>query len=373
MRSSAFWLLALTASLGFAQESADAKLSPADKALPLIFDEDLSDATRLFREFKSVRSGEQGMEIGKSWTWKAGVSLVRPVRVGTQAEIAINWQFPELPKDGDASESRLGFVFADKQIGWVAFVRQREKGTTKAELRVLREVGDPKSKQTLVRTLPAEADFAAGPWSLKVRCGAATVWHKDKRIGAGHFETRFAPIMGIVLAQETGQVTVKRLTLRGTEFPKPLSPEKAEMLAMASGLNEEGKAFYLEKKYDEAAEKTQAALELYKKVHADTHNDVANSLHNVAIVLRDGGRKVEAVSFYEQAIKLRQKLFGEDHPDTGRLEMELGALLAQQGKLSEAFPHCLRAYLSFSAYHGPDHPLSVTTHKLLDKLPPPEP
>jgi hypothetical protein len=98
---------------------------------------------------------------------------------------------------------------------------------------------------------------------------------------------------------------------------------------------------------------------------------LANSLYNVAVVLRKAGRQGESERYFEDAIRMRGQLLGPDHPDTAQLEMELTTALAEQNKLAAAFPHCARAHAAFLRYFGGEHPLTETTGQLLEKLPAP--
>jgi tetratricopeptide (TPR) repeat protein len=111
---------------------------------------------------------------------------------------------------------------------------------------------------------------------------------------------------------------------------------------------------------------------LYRKIYPDGHSDLTNSLYNVAVVLREAGKLAEAVPYFNDAIKLRRKLFGEDHPDTALLEMELAGLYSQQGQLKAAFEPCLRAHFSFVKYFGSEYAATIATQSLLEKLPRPK-
>jgi len=338
--------------------------------LAVLFDED--NKTFPLERFKTVRQGSSEWSMDKGWTWQDTIQLVRPTKIGTQAELSAKLSFLPLAKEGDSAETRLGFVFGDGQIGNIAFVRTRKDGKTTGELRFLREFGGPPPLGLTVRSFPLKEDFASATYVLKVRCGAVTVTQDGKEIAAGCFESHFAPAAGVVIGQEKGATTCLRLTLRGAEFPAEFTPERQELVKQASALNEEGKALYQEKKFDEAAAKAKEALELYRKAHADKHNDVANSLHNVATVLRNTEKPADAIPYYEEAIKIRGELFGVDHPDVALLELELTSLLVGRQKLKEAFPHCLAAHFSFAKYYGPENKNTIVTQQLLDKLPRPD-
>jgi hypothetical protein len=354
-----------------AEKKAEEKLAakvPAE--LPLLFDED--NKTFPQERFKTVRQGGAEWAMGKSWTWQETIQLVRPQQIGIQAELAATLEFPPLAKDGDQAETRLGFVYADGQICNVAFLRVRKEGKTTGEIRVLREIGAPRPLRMSVRTFPQKDDLPNGTYTLHVRGGALTISLDDKELGSSCFETHFAPAVGVVIGQESGKTSCLRLTLRGAGFPEPFTPERKELATKASALNEEAMTLYKAKNYEEALAKTKEALVLYRQAHGDKHNDVSNSLYNVATVLKNMEQTAEAIPFYEEAIKIRTKLFGEDHPDVALLEMELTTVLVGRKMLKEAFPHSLAAHFSFSKYYGSENKNTIVTQQLLDTLPRPE-
>jgi hypothetical protein len=338
--------------------------------LPLLFDED--NKTFPLERFKTVRQGGAEWQMGKRWTWQETIQLVRPLPIGIKAELAATLEFPPLAKDGDQAETRLGFVFADGQIGSVAFVRVLKDSKTTGEIRVLREMGGPRPLGIAVRSFPQKEDLPNGTYTLQLRGGALTISLDGKELGSGCWETHFAPAVGVVIGQESGKTSCLRLTLRGAGFPEPLTPERKDLATKATALNEEAMSFYKAKKYEEALAKTKEALVLYRQAHGDKHNDVANALYNVATVLKNMEQTAEAIPFYEEAIQIRTKLFGEDHPDVALLEMEFTTVLVGRQMLKEAFPHCLAAHFSFSKYYGSENKNTIVTQQLLDKLPRPE-
>ncbi|MFN0017736.1 MAG: tetratricopeptide repeat protein [Pirellulaceae bacterium] len=349
-------------------EEKPAAKEPAE--LPLLFDED--NQTFPQERFKTVRQGGAEWQMGKRWTWQETIQLVRPQQIGIQAELAATLEFPPLAKDGDQAETRLGFVFADSQICSVAFFRVRKSEKTIGEMRVLREMGALRPLRIPVRSFVQKDDLPNGTYTLHVRGGALSISLDGKELGSSCFETHFAPAVGVVIGQESGKTSCLRLILRGAGFPEPLTPEKKNVATKASALNEEAMVLHNAKKYEEALAKTKEALVLYRQAHGDKHNDVSNSLYNVATVLKNMEQTAEAIPFYEEAIKIRTKLFGEDHPDVALLEMELTTLLVGRKMLKEAFPHCLAAHFSFSKYYGSENKNTIVTQQLLDKLSRPE-
>ncbi|WP_226595142.1 tetratricopeptide repeat protein, partial [Microseira wollei] len=68
-------------------------------------------------------------------------------------------------------------------------------------------------------------------------------------------------------------------------------------------------------RYSEAEPLYLQALELRKRLLGEDHPDVATSLNNLALLYKSQGRYSEAEPLYLQALELRKRLLGEDHPD----------------------------------------------------------
>ena len=69
-------------------------------------------------------------------------------------------------------------------------------------------------------------------------------------------------------------------------------------------------------RYSEAEPLYQQALELRKKLLGEEHPDVATSLNNLAGLYNNQGRNSEAEPLYQEAIIIATKTLGENHPNT---------------------------------------------------------
>jgi tetratricopeptide (TPR) repeat protein len=222
------------------------------------------------------------------------------------------------------------------------------------------------------RSFKLEEDLPSGEWTLAVRAGALTIACDGKELGRTSFETAIAPIIGAAIAQPLGQVTVQRMTLRGSSFPADLSAQQREQGLAASQLNNEVGQLLRNKEYDEATTKGHQVVAMYKKLHGAEHPDVANAKFNLGMVYKYAGKSGEAVKFLKEALAVRQSLFGEDHPDTAQIEMELTVLLVDRKELKEAFGHCMAAHFSYQLYYGDENRTTIVTRQMLDKLPRPK-
>jgi tetratricopeptide (TPR) repeat protein len=346
---------------------ATAKDEPsAEPALPLMFQEDF--ATIPLDRFQNTRAGELEWQMGKHLTIKEGVALVRPAQTGPDASLEMQLEFLPIEKEGDQSETRVGYVLASRVIASAALVRQRKAEGVAARIQFLLE--DERGGKRLVREKELPADLAAGKYLFRFRYGLFEVKKDDERLATGCVETHHIPVIGVTWTQESGGTICRGLALRGAEFPKP-HPEQ-DKLAEASRHNERGASHYRAKEFAAALEATKKGLEIYQAVLGDSHHDTANSLSNVGSILQASEQSAEAVEYFDKAIAIREKLMGPDHPDTALVNMQAASELVRLGKLAEAHPYCLKAYFAFFEAYGSEHAATDSLHKMLDKLPRPE-
>jgi eukaryotic-like serine/threonine-protein kinase len=88
--------------------------------------------------------------------------------------------------------------------------------------------------------------------------------------------------------------------------------------------------------YSKAEEMHQQALAVRRRLLGDDHPATANSLHDLGHSQWNQGKVIEAETAMREAIAIRRKLFGEEHADVARSLYQLGGALRYQGKLQEA-------------------------------------
>jgi len=94
--------------------------------------------------------------------------------------------------------------------------------------------------------------------------------------------------------------------------------------------------------------------------------DMATSLHNLGVLLRDQGRYGEAEQRLRRALEIREQALGPDHPDTATSHNSLGVLLraqrpTEQLLLKEAEQLLRRVLAIREAAVDPDHPDRATS------------
>ena len=108
--------------------------------------------------------------------------------------------------------------------------------------------------------------------------------------------------------------------------------------------------------YSEAQPRLEQALHIREKTLGPEHPDVAASLNNLAGLYQDQGKYTEAEPLFQRALKIREKTLGPEHPDVASSLNNLALLYATQGKYAAAEPLYQRALKIDEKALGPEHP-----------------
>ncbi len=98
------------------------------------------------------------------------------------------------------------------------------------------------------------------------------------------------------------------------------------------------------------------------------HYDVAVNLHNLAAAHAAQHKFASAQKMYREAEKLKQKLLGDDHPDTALTAYGMGVLARARGDHDEALARIGRAERVFHKTLGMVHPHTVEARRTLAAL-----
>jgi len=98
------------------------------------------------------------------------------------------------------------------------------------------------------------------------------------------------------------------------------------------------------KEFDEAIELLQEAVRVERAVYAGRdHESLASSLSNLALALSDAGRWGESREAFDEALAMRRRLYGENHPDVAWTMNNIGWAMFQRKECAEAIPLFERA------------------------------
>ena len=113
--------------------------------------------------------------------------------------------------------------------------------------------------------------------------------------------------------------------------------------------------------YSQAEPLLRDALAIREKALGPEHPDTAQSLNNLAILLGSLGDIAGARPLYERALAIREKALGPEHPDTAQSLNNLAALLEEQRDFAGARPLHERALAIRETALGPEHPDTATS------------
>jgi CHAT domain-containing protein/tetratricopeptide (TPR) repeat protein len=146
-----------------------------------------------------------------------------------------------------------------------------------------------------------------------------------------------------------GLVTVGLLLAHARAYAQAPPPAQARRLqAEAAERLRQGR-------FREAIPKAREAVALRERALGPEHPAVAESLHTLGDGLRENGEFVEARQAYERALAIREKALGPEHPDVGWTLNELGVLLTRTGDYAEARAPLERALAIREKALGPEH------------------
>jgi tetratricopeptide (TPR) repeat protein len=128
-----------------------------------------------------------------------------------------------------------------------------------------------------------------------------------------------------------------------------------ESSAAAGLLNDAGVYLYERGRYTDAEPLYQQALAIREKTLGPEHPDLAQSLNNLAGLYATQGRYIKAEPLYQRALAIREKALGPEDRDVAWSLNDLGVLYYSQDQYGKAEPLLQRALAIWETALGPDH------------------
>ena len=120
--------------------------------------------------------------------------------------------------------------------------------------------------------------------------------------------------------------------------------------------------------YAKAEPLYQEALRIRQKVLGPEHPDTATSLNNLAALYRDMGEYAKAEPLFQEALRIWQKVLGPEHPDTAPSLNNLAGLYRAMGEYAKAEPLYQEALQIRQKVLGPEHPDTAPSLNNLGEL-----
>ncbi|MBV8498641.1 MAG: tetratricopeptide repeat protein [Candidatus Eremiobacteraeota bacterium] len=124
---------------------------------------------------------------------------------------------------------------------------------------------------------------------------------------------------------------------------------------VARALNDLGKVYVDECRYDEAEPLLARALQICENAAAPDPLDRANILNNLAVICREQCRYDDAERLYRRSLEILERGVGEEHPEFGRTLNNLAGVYVDRDD-AEAEKVLSRALAVKEKTLGPDHP-----------------
>ncbi|MCW5777131.1 MAG: tetratricopeptide repeat protein [Phycisphaeraceae bacterium] len=106
---------------------------------------------------------------------------------------------------------------------------------------------------------------------------------------------------------------------------------------------------------DRATAPQEEALDIRRRVLGDEHPDTLASINYMGILLEIVGRNEEAIPYLREAMEVSRRVLGNEHPDTLASISNMGVLLESVGRYEEAMPYVHEAVETRRRVLGDEH------------------
>jgi tetratricopeptide (TPR) repeat protein len=156
--------------------------------------------------------------------------------------------------------------------------------------------------------------------------------------------------------------TDARLALIQVDVLAKLTASQRKQLREATMIHSSGKELGEKGKYREAEPLLCQALLIRQRILGEENPDTVRSRGDLAGSLNDQGKYADAEPLYRQALAICQKMLGEGHPDTARNYTGVAGALTAQGRSIEADPLAREGLTICQKLLGEDHPETARSY-----------
>lgn len=197
-------------------------------------------------------------------------------------------------------------------------------------------------------------------------------------------------LAGVQQLKEAGRQSVDELILKASvvladeHYPIDERISKAESLydkalALANecGCSEEKQMELVEKvadflykyaKYEKAITLNRTLLDLREKVLGEEHPDTATSINIMGAIHHIQGNFERALEYYLKALAMREKVLGEEHPDTAGSYNNIGNIYTNQGDYEQALEFFFKSLAIREKVLGVAHPDTAQSHNNIGNI-----
>ncbi len=129
----------------------------------------------------------------------------------------------------------------------------------------------------------------------------------------------------------------------------------------ASYLNNSGLLAGEQDDYDEAIASLEQALEIRERLGGLEHPRVARVLNNLALMHDRQGRYDRALELHERALDIRERVLGPTHPEVATSLLNISNIYKVRAHYDQALEQLQRAHSIWDRAYGSDHPNTAGT------------
>jgi len=130
---------------------------------------------------------------------------------------------------------------------------------------------------------------------------------------------------------------------------------QTQSLKDANALNQKSVELHKAGRYQEAIPLLQQALRIREKDLGPEHPDTSTCLNNLATLYKEMGFYDKALPLYERSLRIDEKVFGPEHPNTAICLNSLALLYSRMGSYEKALPLYERSLRIDEKVCGPEH------------------
>jgi len=127
-------------------------------------------------------------------------------------------------------------------------------------------------------------------------------------------------------------------------------------------LNNLAKVYYYHGYYLTALEWYQRERKIREKLWGLDHPSTAAAYNSIALVYTRQGDYANAIEWFQKALVICEKMLGVDHPSTGTVYDNIASVNASEGEYSKALKGYKKALVICEKVLGIDHPSTATTY-----------
>ena len=139
-------------------------------------------------------------------------------------------------------------------------------------------------------------------------------------------------------------------------------PDHSDDTLMAESCNSIGCIYDAQGHYDRALEFYEKAMHIWKRIYGNDHLNLAASFNNLACVYAELHQYSQAVDFNHRALKIRERSLPANHADLGASHNNLGELYRRLGQYSLCMEHLKQALKIYRLSLPLQHPDTAEVH-----------